>query len=30
LVFKEPFTKAKIGGLAMIIFGVALINLGNA
>jgi undecaprenyl phosphate-alpha-L-ara4N flippase subunit ArnE len=30
LFFKEPFTKAKIGGLAMIIFGVALINLGNA
>lgn len=30
LVFKEPFTKAKIGGLALIIFGVALINLGNA
>ena len=30
LFFKEPFTRAKIGGLAMIIFGVALINLGNA
>ncbi len=30
LFFKEPFTKAKIGGLAMIIFGVALINFGNA
>jgi drug/metabolite transporter (DMT)-like permease len=30
LFFKEPFTKAKIGGLLMIIFGVALINLGNA
>jgi drug/metabolite transporter (DMT)-like permease len=30
LFFKEPFTKAKIGGLAMIIVGVALINLGNA
>ncbi len=30
LFFKEPFTMAKIGGLAMIIFGVALINLGNA
>jgi drug/metabolite transporter (DMT)-like permease len=30
LFFKEPFTIAKIGGLVMIIFGVALINLGNA
>jgi multidrug transporter EmrE-like cation transporter len=30
LFFKEPFTLAKIGGLAMIIFGVALINFGNA
>ncbi len=30
LFFKEPFTMAKIGGLLMIIFGVALINLGNA
>jgi drug/metabolite transporter (DMT)-like permease len=30
LFFKEPFTKAKIGGLLMIIFGVALINFGNA
>lgn len=30
IFFKEPFTMAKIGGLAMIIFGVALINLGNA
>jgi drug/metabolite transporter (DMT)-like permease len=30
LFFKEPFTLAKIGGLAMIIVGVALINLGNA
>jgi len=30
LFFKEPFTAAKIGGLAMIVFGVALINLGNA
>jgi drug/metabolite transporter (DMT)-like permease len=30
LFFKEPFTMAKIGGLVMIIFGVALINLGNA
>ncbi len=30
LFFKEPFTIPKIGGLAMIIFGVALINFGNA
>lgn len=30
LFFKEPFTMAKIGGLVMIVFGVALINLGNA
>lgn len=30
LFFKEPFTVAKIGGLLMIIFGVALINFGNA
>jgi drug/metabolite transporter (DMT)-like permease len=30
LFFKEPFTTAKIGGLAAIIVGVALINLGNA
>jgi len=30
LFFKEPFTKAKIGGLLAIIVGVALINLGNA
>lgn len=30
LFFKEPFTVAKIGGLIMIIFGVALINFGNA
>ena len=30
LFFKEPFTMAKIGGLAMIVVGVALINLGNA
>ncbi len=30
LFFKEPFTMAKVGGLAMIIAGVALINLGNA
>lgn len=29
IFFKEPFTRAKIGGLAMIICGVALINLGN-
>ena len=28
IFFKEPFTRAKIGGLAMIICGVALINLG--
>jgi drug/metabolite transporter (DMT)-like permease len=28
--FDEPFTMAKIGGLAMIIVGVALINFGNA
>ncbi len=30
IFFKEPFTVAKIGGLAMIVFGVALINFGNA
>ena len=30
LFFKEPFTVAKIGGLLMIVFGVALINFGNA
>jgi drug/metabolite transporter (DMT)-like permease len=30
LFFKEPFTMAKIAGLAMIVFGVGLINLGNA
>lgn len=30
LFFKEPFTMAKIGGLLLIIFGVALINFGNA
>lgn len=30
LFFHEPFTKAKISGLLLIIFGVALINLGNA
>jgi len=30
LFFKEPFTIAKIGGLLLIIFGVALINFGNA
>lgn len=28
--FKEPFTVAKASGLLMIVFGVALINLGNA
>ena len=30
LFFKESFTIAKIGGLAMIVLGVALINFGNA
>ena len=30
LFFKEPFTLAKVGGLLMIVFGVALINFGNA
>jgi drug/metabolite transporter (DMT)-like permease len=30
LFFKEQFTIPKIGGLLMIIFGVALINFGNA
>jgi len=30
IFFKEPFTRAKIGGLVMIICGVALINLGNS
>ena len=30
IFFKEPFTLAKIAGLAMIVFGVALINFGNA
>jgi drug/metabolite transporter (DMT)-like permease len=30
LFFKEPFTLAKIGGLALIICGVSLISLGNA
>jgi drug/metabolite transporter (DMT)-like permease len=30
LFFKEPFTLAKISGLLMIIFGVGLINFGNA
>jgi drug/metabolite transporter (DMT)-like permease len=30
LFFKEPFTRSKIGGLAAIIVGVALITLGNA
>ena len=29
LFFKEPFTMAKISGLLMIVFGVALINMGN-
>jgi drug/metabolite transporter (DMT)-like permease len=29
LFFKEPFTKSKIAGLVMIIFGVALINYGK-
>jgi len=30
IFFKEPFTMAKVCGLIMIIFGVALINFGNA
>ena len=30
IFFKEPFTLAKGSGLLMIIFGVALINFGNA
>ena len=30
ILFKEPFTLAKIAGLAMIIFGVSLISFGNA
>lgn len=30
IFFKEPFTTSKIGGLVMIVGGVALINLGNA
>ena len=30
LFFKESFTIFKVGGLLMIIFGVALINFGNA
>ncbi len=30
ILFKEKFTVAKVGGLALIVFGVALINLGNA
>lgn len=29
ILFKEQFTLAKIGGLALIVGGVALINLGN-
>jgi drug/metabolite transporter (DMT)-like permease len=29
LFFKEPFTIPKVGGLMMIVLGVALINLGN-
>jgi drug/metabolite transporter (DMT)-like permease len=29
IFFKEPFTSSKLGGLAMIIVGVALINLGK-
>ena len=29
IFFKEPFTTAKIGGLAMIIVGVSLISFGN-
>jgi drug/metabolite transporter (DMT)-like permease len=30
IFFKEPITVAKMGGLAMIVCGVALINFGNA
>ena len=30
LFFKEPFTVAKVGGLALIIVGVSLISFGNA
>ncbi len=30
LLFKEPFTMAKIAGLLLIIFGVSLISFGNA
>jgi drug/metabolite transporter (DMT)-like permease len=30
IFFKEKFTAAKVGGLALIVFGVALINFGNA
>jgi undecaprenyl phosphate-alpha-L-ara4N flippase subunit ArnE len=30
LLFKEPFTLAKIAGLTLIIFGVSLISFGNA
>jgi undecaprenyl phosphate-alpha-L-ara4N flippase subunit ArnE len=30
LLFKEPFTIAKITGLTLIIFGVSLISFGNA
>jgi drug/metabolite transporter (DMT)-like permease len=30
IFFKERFTFAKVGGLALIVVGVALINLGNA
>lgn len=30
LIFKERFTLAKVGGLFLIVLGVALINMGNA
>jgi drug/metabolite transporter (DMT)-like permease len=30
IFFKEPFTMGKVAGLAIIVAGVALINLGNA